>query len=150
MQIQVNQKVLTEYAGSCHCGAIGFTYRTDIEPEHWSIRACQCSFCRGHDALSASDPAGQISFTAAKPDVLKKYRFGLKTADFLLCSDCGVYIGAVISAAGSAYGIINMHALTETPENLAAVTPISYDAEDVGGRVTRREERWTPVAEFPE
>jgi hypothetical protein len=146
----VIQKVLTEYAGSCHCGAIGFTYRTDIEPEHWSIRACQCSFCRAHDALSTSDPAGQISFAASKPEFLNKYRFGLKTADFLLCRGCGVYIGAIIAVAGSAFGIINVHALTATPENLAAIAPISYDAEDAGGRVSRREERWTPVPEAPE
>jgi len=142
--------VMSDYPGSCHCGAIGFTYRTDIEPDRWSIRACQCSFCRAHDALSTSDPAGQLSFAAARPELLKKYRFGLVTADFLLCRECGVYIGAVIASTGGAFGIINVHALTETPENLAAVTPISYDGEDAGGRVSRREERWTPATEFPE
>jgi hypothetical protein len=138
-----------DYTGSCHCGAIGFTYRTGIEPEQWSIRACQCSFCRAHDALSTSDPAGQIAFTASRPDLLQKYRFGLKTADFLLCNECGVYIGAMIETAGGAFGIVNVHALLETPENLAATAPIVYDNEDVAGRVSRRENRWTPVAESP-
>jgi hypothetical protein len=138
-----------DYAGSCHCGAIGFTYRSGIEPPDWSIRACQCSFCRAHDALSTSDPAGQILFIASKPESLQKYRFGLRTADFLLCRECGVYIGAVIVSAGSAYGIINVHALKETPDDLAEVAAISYDAEDAAGRVSRREERWTPVIDFP-
>ncbi len=139
----------TDYTGSCHCGAIGFTYRSGIKPERWSIRACQCSFCRAHDALSTSDPAGQIAFVASRPEMLRKYRFGLMTADFLLCKHCGVYIGAVIESSGSVFGIINVHALEETPANLAATAPISYDAEDVGGRVSRREERWTPVIELP-
>jgi len=139
----------TDYNGSCHCGAIGFTLRTSVEPANWSIRACQCSFCRAHDALSTSDPAGEISFTVSNPVMLQKYRFGLRTADFLLCSECGVYIGAVIETASGAFGIVNVHALDETPGNLAATAPISYDAEDTGGRVSRREERWTPVAEFP-
>jgi hypothetical protein len=138
-----------DYTGSCHCGAIGFTYHTSIEPEQWSIRACQCSFCRAHDALSTSDPAGQIAFTASRPDLLQKYHFGLKTADFLLCNECGVYIGAMIETAGGAFGIVNVHALLETPENLAATAPIVYDNEDVAGRVSRRENRWTPVAEIP-
>jgi hypothetical protein len=138
-----------DYAGTCHCGAIGFTYRTSIEPERWSIRACQCSFCRAHDALSTSDPAGQISFTAARPDLLQKYRFGLKTADFLLCRACGVYIGAVIDTASGAFGIVNVHALSKAPGNLGATAPAVYDDEDVGARVSRREDRWTPVTDIP-
>ncbi len=138
-----------DYEGSCHCGAIGFTFRTGVNPEQWSIRACQCSFCRAHDALSTSDPAGQIAFAAARPELLQKYRFGLKTADFLLCRECGVYIGAVIASAGAAFGIVNVHALQEAPANLAATAPISYDDEDVDGRVSRREDRWTPVTEIP-
>lgn len=138
-----------DYEGSCHCGAIGFTYRTEKNPEEWSIRACQCSFCRAHDALSTSDPAGQIGFTAARPDLLQKYRFGLKTADFLLCRECGVYAGAVIETDCGAFGIVNVHALREAPANLAAIAPISYDDEDVSGRVSRREDRWTPVTEIP-
>lgn len=139
----------TEYPGSCHCGAIGFIYRTDIRPDQWSIRACQCSFCRAHDALSTSDPAGQISFTTASPESLNRYRFGLKTADFLLCRECGVYIGALIETAGKFFGIVNVHALRESPANLAATAPISYDGEDLGGRVSRRKQRWTPVVGHP-
>jgi hypothetical protein len=139
----------TDYNGSCHCGAIGFTFRTSIRPDQWSIRACQCSFCRAHDALSTSDPAGQIAFTTARPALLQKYRFGLKTADFLLCRECGVYIGAVIESAGGVFGIVNVHALLDAPARFATTAPISYDGEEVDGRVARREERWTPVTKQP-
>lgn len=139
----------TDYRGSCHCGAIGFIYRTAAEPDRWSIRACQCSFCRAHDALSTSDPAGDIVFTASRAGLLQKYRFGLKTADFLLCRRCGVYIGALIEIGSKAFGIINIHALAEVPENLAPIAASSYDGEDTGGRVARREQRWTPVSAFP-
>ncbi len=138
-----------DFTGSCHCGDIGFTFRTAIELPDWSIRACQCSFCRAHGAQSTSDPAGQISFIASRIESLQKYRFGLRTADFLLCRECGVYIGAVIASAGSAFGIVNVRALKETPDDLANIATISYDAEDVDGRVSRREERWTPVIEVP-
>lgn len=137
------------YTGSCHCGAIGFSLSTNVAPANWSIRACQCSFCRAHDALSTSDPAGEITFDASNADMLRKYRFGLRTADFLLCRECGVYIGAVIETDNGTFGIVNVHALKELPENLAATTPISYGTEDTGGRVSRREARWTPVTDFP-
>lgn len=133
------------YQGSCHCGAIGYRYRTDIAPEQWSIRACQCTFCRAHDALSASDPSGSVEFTAADPKALNRYRFGLRTADFILCRECGVYIGALIETENGQFGIINTHALLQTPETLAATEPVTYDTEDVSGRVARREERWTPA-----
>jgi hypothetical protein len=76
---------------------------------------------------------------------LNRYRFGLETADFLLCRECGVYIGALIETENGQFGIINTHALTETPEKLANPGPMRYDSEDVSGRVARREERWTPA-----
>ena len=135
----------TAYTGHCHCGALGFRYVTALAPADWSVRACQCRFCRMHDALSTSDPAGSLAFVHDQPDGLKRYRFALRTADFLLCRHCGVYIGAIIDVGGSAYGIINTHALDVTPTGMAAVGAIRYDDEDIDGRVSRREQRWTPV-----
>ncbi len=140
---------MNEYPGSCHCGAIGFRYRTALNPAEWSVRACQCRFCRAHDALSASDPAGELSFTADDPSQLQRYRFALGTADFLLCRNCGVYVGAVIEVQGSHRGIINTHALLDIGDEVAGPEPISYDGEDVAGRVGRREERWMPVSAVP-
>ena len=137
------------YSGSCHCGSIGYVYSTALPPEDWSIRACQCAFCRAHDALSTSDPQGRIVFSAPDSSLLQRYRFALRTADFLLCRNCGVYIGAVIEADSGRYGIINTHSLTPVPANIAAIAPISYDGEDSSGRVSRREERWTPVSDVP-
>ena len=137
------------YAGRCHCGSIGYSYSTAMSPEEWSIRACQCAFCSAHDALSTSDPQGRIAFSASELSQLQRYRFALRTADFLLCRNCGVYIGAVIETGSGRFGIVNTHSLTPVPENIAAVAPISYDSEDTSGRVSRREERWTPVTGVP-
>ena len=77
-----------EYLGTCHCNAVGFRFRTEIRPEDWSVRACQCSFCRAHDALSTSDPDGELEFTAKDGSLLQRYRFGLGTADFLALDFC--------------------------------------------------------------
>lgn len=98
-----------------------------------------------HDALSTSDPEGALRFGFENPEALRCYRFALMTADFLLCGECGVYIGAVIDVDGKHYGIVNTHALDEPPSDIAGVGPISYDSEDVASRVVRRAERWTPV-----
>lgn len=98
-----------------------------------------------HDALSTSDPHGRLIFNLDDPEQLQRYRFALRTADFLVCRQCGVYIGAVIDVGGASYGIINTHALDTAPPDIAPVGAISYDDEDTDGRVSRREQRWTPV-----
>lgn len=140
---------MTEYTGGCHCGAIGFRLRTALPPAEWSIRACQCEFCRAHDALSMSDPKGELEFFAAREASLQRYRFALKTADFLLCRECGVYVGAMIEHDAGQFGIINTHALRPRRADLGTVAPIRYDTEDTRSRVDRRIERWTPVTANP-
>ena len=135
-----------DYDGGCHCGAIGFRYSTATPPAEWSVRACQCSFCRAHDALSTSEPAATIEFIAHDSGMLQKYRFGLHTADFLLCRNCGVYIGAVIEVDDTRFGIINTHALRPVPETIAGVAPISYDTENTDDRISRRQLRWAQVS----
>ncbi len=133
------------FDGSCHCGAVGFTFRTALAVSEWSVRACQCRFCRSHGALTTSDPAGSLSFRASTPELLNRYRFGMKTADFLLCRRCGVYVGAQIETDRGRFGIINLAALTTVLRQLPAATPADYAAESSSERARRREQRWTPL-----
>jgi hypothetical protein len=134
------------YKGSCHCGAIGFRYHATQQPGSWSIRACQCAFCRAHQALSTSDPKARIEFMAASPSLLNRYRFAQRTADFLVCSQCGVYIGALIETARGRFGIVNVNALDPVPVEVAAPVPMEYGAESHEQRIARREQRWSPVS----
>ena len=135
------------YRGSCHCAAIGFSYRTRLPPPAWRIRACQCAFCRAHGALTTSDPAGSIEFRERRRGELQRYRFGLRTADFLLCRTCGVYVGAEIAADAKRFGIINVQALGSLPEGLAAALPMDYGSESLAQRIARRQARWSPVVD---
>ncbi len=132
------------FEGSCHCQALGFVFHTAVPVAQWIVRACQCSFCRAHRVLSTSDPAGRLEFIAREPAQVTRYRFGLRTADFLVCARCGVYVGACIETERGAYGIINVRTLSPTPADLPAPAPMSYDGEDVSARAQRREARWTP------
>lgn len=133
------------YEGHCHCGAIGFTYRTGLETRNWSVRACQCSFCRAHHALSTSDPAGNLEFSLREPELLSRYRFGQGITDFLICRRCGVYIGALIETAAGIFGIINVNSLTSIPADLSEPDAMQYDAESKSERLSRREQRWSPA-----
>lgn len=133
------------YRGSCHCGAIGFTYHTAEDPSAWPVRACQCSFCRAHQVLTTSDPNGRIVLSITKREALSSYRFGERTADFLICRQCGVYIGAVIETPRGKFGIVNLRAFQPIPPGLPEPTPMQYGSESRQERIARRELRWSPV-----
>lgn len=133
------------FVATCHCGAVGFAYRTGLAPEAWPIRACQCSFCRAHGALSTSDPEGLLQFVEHTPNKLHRYRFGQKTADFLLCRECGTYLGATMQSASGSFGIINVRVLHSVLNRLREPEPMHYDKEQSADRRMRREKRWTPI-----
>ena len=109
------------------------------------VRACGCRFCRQHAALSTSDPDGRVSFAVADPARLNRYRFGLKTADFLVCRDCGVYLGAVMPDGDRAFAILNVQACDEPQRFVQKPVAMDYGAEDEAGRLARRRVNWTPA-----
>ena len=134
----------SSFEGRCHCGAIGFSFRTAKTPDQWPLRACQCRFCRGHGAQTTSDPDGSVAFQIADPGKLNRYRFGSRTADFLVCRDCGVYVAAVTTSPRGQFATVNVNVIRDLAA-LPAASPVSYDGESVEQRITRREQRWTPV-----
>jgi len=133
------------YRGQCHCGSVSYLYATELAPANWPVRACQCSFCRRHGALSTSDPAGSVEFTIADPTSLIRYQFGKRIADFLICGRCGIYVAAVMESPRGRFAVINLNTLAPIPAKLPAPGPMNYDAETPEQRTARREQRWTPV-----
>lgn len=133
------------YQGGCHCGAIHWTFESRIAPSDWTVRACQCSFCRMHATRCTSDPDGTIEIFLEDSDALERYRFALGTAEFLICARCGVYIGAVVETDGRQYATINLNTMTTPVEDVPDAVAIDYDAENAVERIERRAMRWTPV-----
>ena len=95
--------------------------------------------------LSTSDSAGLLAFAARELATLQRYRFGLRTSDFLICRVCGVYVGAVFADGAGRFGIVNLRALQPLPEGLKEPIAVSYDNESVVERMARRSMRWTPL-----
>jgi hypothetical protein len=133
-------------AGSCHCGNLRFELETALPPAALPLRACQCSFCRAHGAISTSDPQGSVSVSAADRSMVQKYRFGLGITEFLICRRCGVYLAAVAEMEGRRYAVLNANALERRDELSGAVQPMDYEGEDAAARRVRRQARWTPVS----
>src|SRR5215469_14665598 len=127
------------YEGRCHCGSIGYSYRTERLPKDWSIRACQCSFCRAHGARTTSDPSGSVEYAIERPEQLQRYRFGLNVTEFLICRGCGVYIGAVTEVSSALLAVVNVNVLHPRPPDLPDALPVSHDGESIDARNRRRQ-----------
>ena len=136
--------------GGCHCGNISYDFDASVRVEALGLRACQCSFCRAHGARTTSDPNGEIRINVRDKEKLQRYRFGLKTADFLICRACGVFVGALMAVNGKCFFTVNANTFKPPPAYDIIAVARDFSAEDTGGRADRRSAMWTPVMEFQE
>lgn len=135
----------TTLRGGCHCGNLIVTLQSPLPPEALPVRACQCTFCTRHGVRATSHPEGRVEIEVHEPAELSRYRFGLGTAEFLICRRCGVYVAAVMTDADGCYATINIPVLAERERFTQPMVPVQYDAEDTAMRVARRKARWTPA-----
>lgn len=137
------------FDGRCHCGNISLVFETERPIQDLGVRACGCSFCSARGARTTSDNAGRVSIAVKDEAELSRYRFGLMTADFLICRTCGAYMGAMFTDEnGQAYATLNSRHFERAAEFPDAGAPVSYDGETAEGKRERRRKLWTPVAEF--
>ena len=136
--------------GGCHCGNISYVFDASVKAEALGLRACQCSFCRAHGARTTSDPQGEISLSVQDKNALQRYRFGLQTADFLICRVCGVFVGALMAKDEKRYFTVNANTFKPPPAYDIVAVAMDFAAEDTDGRTDRRAHKWTPVVEFQE
>ena len=131
---------MTRLEGGCHCGAITAVFETALAPDQIDVRADQCSFCRRHGAKTVSDPAGRLTIRFVE-DSVRRYRFGGRTADFLVCRDCGTYVAAVMED----YGVLNVVGADIAVLASREARPVDYESESADERRARRRQRWTPT-----
>ena len=136
---------MAEHRGGCHCGAIAFVFETALAPEEVQPRACQCTFCRKHGVLAASDPGGRVTITVRDEVLLNRYRFGHGTADFYLCARCGACAAAVMADGDAFLSVINVNCLDARERFSRAPAAMDFGAEEEGGRLQRRRAAWTPT-----
>jgi len=136
---------MVEHHGGCHCGNVRWTLRSLLTLSELPARACQCGFCRKHGALSTSDPQGEMRFAVKDRNAMVRYQFATKTADFLICGRCGVYVGAQMKDDGRCYAIANLNTIDGRGEFAQQAQRMDYSSENSSARRVRRTTRWTPV-----
>lgn len=138
--------MMTVYKSSCHCGAVTAEFETDTDPAKIDVRQCQCSFCRAHDATSASDPTGRIRYIEQVSGAIHRYQFGTKSCDFILCRHCGVYLGATMQDdTSNGYATTNIKHFKDRALFTKLPRRVHYDDEDLEPRLERRQGSWTPI-----
>ena len=80
---------MAQYQGSCHCGAVKFSFES--EPIAKGVR-CNCSLCSRRGAMMSSEVIAPADFhIEAEDGALGLYQFGAKTARHYFCTRCGIY-----------------------------------------------------------
>ena len=75
------------YKGSCHCGAIQFSF--EAEPFTKGVR-CNCSFCSKRGTMMHLVPGEQFKMEV-KEGALGLYQWGKKQAKHYFCKSCGIH-----------------------------------------------------------
>ncbi|CAN5290160.1 hypothetical protein BH11PSE2_BH11PSE2_01890 [soil metagenome] len=130
--------------GACHCGSIRVAFMPSMSAADLPLRACQCGFCRRHGARTTSDPASSLHITAV-PGSLGRYRFGRRQVDALMCRECGVYVGSLLSVGNHLLATLNVAGSDLDAFAGRTAEPISYDHETDAEKLARRKARLTPT-----
>ncbi len=128
--------------GNCHCRNISFTLTWDPEPTEIPVRACTCSFCTKHGNVWTSNPNGTLRITIAQRELVGRYTFETRTAEFLVCSRCGIVPVATSRIDGNVYAVVNVNTFAGVDPTLLRRAAASFDGEAESSRLDRRKRNW--------
>ena len=136
--------------GKCHCGNISFALTWEPDPVEIQARACGCSFCTKHGGVWTSNPRGALQVSIKEPALVSTYAFGTRTADFHVCSRCGIVPVVTSRIDGRLYAVVSVNAFEGVDQALLRRAPASFDGEGTDDRLARRKRNWIAKVEFAE
>lgn len=134
-----------DHSGGCHCGNIHVLLQLSKPPEENSVRTCTCSFCRSHAPRMISDPTGALEVSADDWSLVELYRFGTRTADFIICRRCGVFIAVISNLKTAPRAVVNVNCLDDRARFTAPATLHEFQGETLEARTSRRAVNWMPA-----
>jgi hypothetical protein len=128
--------------GTCHCGNLAIALTWDPDPRELPARACGCTFCTKHGGVWTSNPAGALAITVQDRAFVSDYTFGTRTADFHMCTRCGVVPVATSRIDGGLYAVVNVNTFDDAARALVTRSPANHDGETTEARLARRKRNW--------
>lgn len=136
--------------GSCHCRNITFTLMCESAPTELPARACTCSFCTKHGAVWTTLSSASLKIRVEEPALLARYAFATKTAQFHICSRCGVVPLVSSEIDGRLYAVVNANTFEGFDAAQLQRAQVSFDGESEQVRLARRRRNWIADVEFSE
>jgi hypothetical protein len=136
--------------GRCHCANIAFSLIWEPAPTQIQVRACGCSFCAKHGGVWTSNPHATLKVKVRDPELVSKYTFGTKTAQFHVCTQCGVVPLVTSRIEDRLYAVVSVNAFEDVEPSLLRRAPASFDGESEDRRLARRKLNWIANVEIAE
>lgn len=136
--------------GSCHCRNISFTLECASDLTKMPARACTCSFCTKHGAIWTTLSSASLKISVKQPADLAKYSFETKTAQFHICTVCGVVPVVVSRIEGRLYAVVNVNTFEEVDSSLFQLASANFDGESEEMRLARRKRNWIANVDYAE
>ncbi len=134
--------------GKCHCGNVSFNLEWGGEQPEIPARACTCSFCVKHGGVWTSNPRSTLEVTISDPSLVSKYEFGTRTAEFHVCSKCGVVPLVTSDIEGRTYAVVNVNTFENVEPALLRRAAASFEGEETQSRLARRTRNWIADVRF--
>lgn len=137
-------------SGSCHCGNITFKLDWEPDPQEIPARACTCTFCTKHGGVWTSCPTGLLTVSIRTPSSVSRYSFGTRTAEFHVCSACGIVPVVTSEIGGNLYAVVSVNAFENVAPTLLRRSSATFATETEETRLARRARSWIPRVVFTE
>ena len=128
--------------GRCHCGNIRYVLNWPGDGADIKIRACGCAFCTKHGGSWISHRESELVAEVHDASGVSKYRFGTSTADFYVCSRCGVVPFVTSAIDDHLYAVVNVNTFDGIDRGRIRAQPATFEGEDLQVRLERRRRNW--------
>jgi hypothetical protein len=128
--------------GRCHCGNISYRLKWPGDGAEIPVKACDCTFCTKHAGAWTSHRDSELAATVRDESTISKYRFGTGSADFYVCSRCGVVPFVISAIENHLYAVVNINTFEGIDPSSFVRATTHFDGEDTGSRLERRKRNW--------
>ena len=97
-----------------------------------------------------STPTGSLKVTVRKSSLVSKYAFGTKTAEFHICSRCGIVPIVTSRIESRLYAVVSVNAFEGVEPLLLRRVSATFEGEDEETRLARRKRNWIANVEYRE
>ena len=85
---------------------------------------------------------GSLTVRVKDSKQVSPYAFGTKTAEFQVCSNCGIVPVVTSTIDGHVYAVVNVNTFENVDSSLLQRAAVSFDGEGQGDRLARRQRNW--------